>query len=353
MILLLEGDNNNLYRYGLVGKDGVVETGIRSGAAAMKRTVLVLKNSRGINRIGYRVVDGGSRFNRTVMERTASLTERLGESSLIAVDNDRRMKELIDFCWEHCVDCRHYILSDTAFFTALPEASRTFAIPFELTEQGLHKYGRDGILHGWALKKYAGLGLRPADKVITILLNDRTNVVASRNGQPVAVSNGFAGTDGILSRTGCGWIDTSIVFRMFASGFSHRRIRKVLSEASGFKAFLGGSFGLRDILSRQDARSRFAQDVFSYQLLKCIGAYAAVLDGIGAIVFIGEGRKEMKGWVQGFLTRMAVLGLQIKSARSADKRPLLTAAGSRVCACYFATDQWQAMADLITERSSP
>jgi len=350
MILLLETDKN-VFRYGLVDKGVITEQGSWTGLAAMKRKVLALRKSRDIRLIGYRVAGGGSRFRRSAMERTASLVARLGETSRTTADNDRRIKELIDFCWERFVDTRHFILCDAAPYSSLPEAARSYAIPFERTAQGLQKHGQNGILHEWALRTYFGSAPARKGKVITILLGDSTNVVAFRNGQPVAVSNGYSVTDGIMSRTGCGWIDTSIVFRMFASGKSASHIQKVLSEESGFKAFLGGSFGLSAILSRRDAKACLARDIFSYQLLKCLGAYAAVLDGLDAVVIIGEDSPQVRDWAQGFVRELTFLGLRTRPRGVGAKAPLLTVAGSAVSAYYFVCDRWQAMAELVAVKA--
>lgn len=198
---------------------------------------------------------------------------------------DALMHELASFLAQRLPACRHVILSDADIYNSMPGYARSYALPLKYTEAGLVKYGRNGLIHGWALRQLVALKGARAGKVITVFLNDNTDVVAFKDGQPLMSSHGFSGQDGIMSRTGCGAIDTSIVFQLFADGHTRESIEHVLAQESGFMALLGGKAGIVELLGGNDPASVSARDIFAYQLLKAIGAGVAVLEGLDVRAF--------------------------------------------------------------------
>ena len=81
--------------------------------------------------------------------------------------------------------------SDTEFFSSLPQSARSYALPFEYTEMGLIKYGRNSLVHEWAVKKLRAVNGSRTEKLITICLNNSTDVVAHKDGRPLLSSHGF------------------------------------------------------------------------------------------------------------------------------------------------------------------
>ena len=217
--------------------------------------------------------NGGRYINRSVMELTESLAAHIGEAPCFGPNSNISIRELFNFCRERFMDSRHFILCDSAFFLNMPEYARDYAIGFEYTEGGLVRCPRNGIVHEWAVNRIAAIKTPKTGKVITVFLNEGADVVALKGGRPVMTSQGFSDFDGIMSQTGCGSIDTSIIFRLFFAGYSLESIYQVLSRESGFKAL---------------ADEKLAMDIFSYQLIKTIGAFTAVLEGVeGVFVEIG------------------------------------------------------------------
>jgi len=223
---------------------------------------------------------------------------------------------------------------DAKFFRSLPESHRIFAIPYGLSKQGIQKYGRQGMVHQWALKKIGAVIKKKPLKIITIFINGHTNVVATKNDHPIEVSNGFSLTDGVFSETGCGAIDSSIVFQLLAGRTSRMRIQDLLSKQSGFKALAGGSVKLKSILGRRDPKAKFAREVFCYQILKYIGAYAASLGGVDLILFIGEANLENVGFARQLIGHLKFMGFKPKPNFSVGKSSFLTGEKASVKA-YF------------------
>jgi acetate kinase len=256
------------------------------------------------------------------------------------------MRELFNFCRKRFMDSRHFILCDSAFFLNMPEYARAYAIGFEYTEAGLVRYPRNGIVHEWAVKRLIAIKGPNLKKIITIFLNGGADVVALKDGRPVMTSQGFSDFDGIMSQTGCGLIDTSIVFRLFSAGYSLESIYQVLSQESGFKALVGEKLRLSDLIVRRDIKAREAMDIFSYQLIKTIGACGALLEGVDSIVFIGDDQKEIQDWTYHFLRHVEFLGLK-RHKKRINKDTLLMTADSPIEAYYFGFDKWSVMSQLL------
>jgi acetate kinase len=264
-----------------------------------------------------------------MMELTASLAAHIGEAPYFGPNRDILMRELFNFCSERFEGLRHFIFCDSAFFLNMPEYARSYAIPFEYTEGGLIRYPRNGIVHEWAVNSLVSIKGPKTGKTITIFLNDGADVVALKDGRPVMTSQGFSDFDGVVSQTGCGLIDTSIVFQLFSAGYSLKSIYQVLSQESGFKALIGEELRLSDLIVRDDTKAIKALDIFSYQLIKAIGACVALLEGVDSVVFIGDNEKEIHGWTCHFLRNMKFL-----------KDPPIKS-------YYFGFDKWQLMAQLL------
>jgi acetate kinase len=137
-----------------------------------------------------------------------------------------------------------------------------------------------------------------------------------------------------LSETGCGEIDSAIVFQLLADGVSKGQVEKLLSKQSGFKALAGGLFKLKDVLRRRDAKAKFTREVFCYQILKNIGSYITSLSGLDLILFIGEDQMEIKNLVSELLLSLRFIGVQRKENVFRGEVSLLTESNSLVKA-YF------------------
>ena len=330
-MLLLDADKEAV-GYCLKDNDRTIEQGQEQETGLLKEKLCRLNKDHEIKAVGYRVKNGGQSIDQSVMELTPSLAAHIGESPCFGPGNDMLTKELFNFCSERFENCRHFVLCDSAFFLNMPQYARAYAIPFEYTQGGLVRYPRNGIVHEWAVKKLAAVKAPKRRKIITVFLNDGADVVALKGGRPVVTSQGFSDFDGIISQTGCGPIDTSIVFQLFSAGYSLENIYQVLSQESGFKA-LGGP------------KAALAKDIFSYQLVKAIGACVAVLEGVDTIVFIGDDQKETQDWTYDFLRRMEFLGLK-RGKNTIDKDTLLMTADSPIEAYYLVFDKWSVMARL-------
>jgi acetate kinase len=233
------------------------------------------------------------------------------------------------------MDNKNIAAPDADFFATIPAHARYYAIPYEQTRQGIQKTVRQGDVHQWAVKKSLEIDHRCHRRMITVMLGDQTNLVAFDQGVARASSDGFSESDGIVSSTGAGAIDTAIVFQLFAARKSCAYIKDLLSKESGFLALAGSPNTLVDIIVREDAKARFAKEIYCYQVLKSIGSLVAILGGLDAIVFIGEPFWGIKNLALDLSCQMKFLGLNNRSFVIGDEVGLLTHEDSRVSAYYF------------------
>ncbi|MBF0620004.1 MAG: hypothetical protein HQL19_07545 [Candidatus Omnitrophica bacterium] len=343
MIVLLDAKKQATH-FCLMDKEHIVEQGFEPELSRLKERLCQWHQEHDIEKVGYRVMNGGMSIDRTVMERTIALAAHIGEDPCLGFNSDSIMKELVEFCAKRFVSSRHFMICDSAFFLSMPRHSRLYAIPFEYSESGIIRYGRQGMVHEWAAKTLAGKGVMAA-KTIHIVLNDSADVVALKDGKPVMISQGFSSVDGMMSKTGCGAIDTSIVFQLFADGVSAEDIEQILAEESGFKALTGSVQGFSSLVVKDDLKSCVAKEMFAYHLLKTIGAYAAILDGVDALVFIGNNAEGVRDWVCTFIEQLEFLGLKKKRITADDT--VLTSGSSSIGAYYLNAGTWSLMSQAL------
>lgn len=233
------------------------------------------------------------------------------------------------------MDDKGGIPQDADFFATIPAYARYYAIPYEQTRRGIRRIGRQAAVHQRAAEQACQIDYRCRRRMITVLMGDRSNLAAFHNGTPQATSDGFSESDGIVSSTGAGAIDTAIVFQLFAAKKSCAYIEDLVSRESGFLALAGAGHTLIDILTRQDEKACFAREVYAYQLLKAIGSLTAILGGVDAVVFTGEARQELKDLALELSGQMRFLGLDCRSCVIGDEVGLLTHDSSLVSAYYL------------------
>jgi acetate kinase len=213
----------------------------------------------------------------------------------------------------------HFLLCDTAFFTGLPAAASTYAIPHPLRQQGLKRYGGFGLCHQWVWEQVRARGLSPAGRLISVYLGNNTNLAAIEGGEPRETTIGFTGVEGILSATRCGDLDPTIALHLRASGMSFTQINRLLSRESGFAGLLGRPCGLREILTAGgDPEVAAVREIFRYSVSKYVGAFAAVLGGVEAVAFASEEPERGAGFAQEICRRLDRL-LAAGGGRAGDR----------------------------------
>lgn len=208
---------------------------------------------------------------------------------------------------------------DTAFFAELPDVARRYALPLDLvTSCPIRRYGFHGIAHralweGWSRRT----GERAASRVISLQLGSGCSVAALRDGVPVDTSMGFSPNEGLVMATRSGDIDPGLLtWLQKEKGLDPAETERLLNEESGLLGLSGISGDMRELLQSTEREAQLAIEIFCYRARKYIGAYAAVLGGIDAILIGGGIGEHAPAIREGILRGMDFLGVHVDSERN-------------------------------------
>jgi acetate kinase len=242
--------------------------------------------------VAHRVVHGGERFaepTRIDAEVEAEIAKLCPLAPLHNPANlagIRATRELLP-------GLVHVAVFDTAFHQTMPRRARAYALPRELAERhGIRRYGFHGPSHAHVAARAAEhLGEDVRDlRLITCHLGNGCSVCAVEYGRSVETSMGMTPLEGLAMGTRCGDLDPGVILHLLRSGYGVDDLDRLLNEQSGLAGMSGAGKDLRDIEQRAaagDEDCRLALHVFAHRLRKYIGAYAAVMGGVDAIVFTG------------------------------------------------------------------
>ena len=282
---------------------------------AALREVLARLPDGPVAAVGHRVVHGGERLIaptriddkvEAIIEECAVFAPLHNPAGLAGIRAARRVFP----------DVPHVAVFDTAFHAQLPPHAYTYAVPYALyLEKGVRRYGFHGPSHQY-MALCAAEHLRTDVsrlKLITCHLGGGASVAAIDGGVSVETSMGMTPLEGLVMGTRCGDLDPAIPLQLARDGMAFDRIDQLLNRESGLAGLSGIDDDFRDIQTAAasgDTRARLAIDVFVHRIRKYIGAYAAVMGGVDAIVFtggIGENAAAVRSRVCESLVYMGVV----------------------------------------------
>jgi acetate kinase len=282
------------------GKDAVIFDDYQESHAVSVKMVLdalthpeygVVKSMKEINAVGHRVVHGGEYFAGSVII-TDEVKEALEKCCDLAPLHNPANLIGIAACEEIMPGVPQVGVFDTAFHQTMPERAYLYALPYEYYEKyKVRRYGFHGTSHRFVSEEVCKMMDRPYDqtKVITCHLGNGGSVCAVRNGKSIDTTMGFTPLEGLVMGTRAGDVDVAAVtYLMKKEGLSADEMDNILNKKSGVLGLSGVSSDFRDIEEAAEAgndRAEIALDVFAYKVAKRIGAYAAAMNGVDAIVF--------------------------------------------------------------------
>ena len=282
------------------GKDAVIFDDYQESHAVSVKMVLdalthpeygVVKSMNEINAVGHRVVHGGEYFAGSVII-TDEVKEALEKCCDLAPLHNPANLIGIAACEEIMPGVPQVGVFDTAFHQTMPERAYLYALPYEYYEKyKVRRYGFHGTSHRFVSEEVCKMMDRPYDqtKVITCHLGNGGSVCAVRNGKSIDTTMGFTPLEGLVMGTRAGDVDVAAVtYLMKKEGLSADEMDNILNKKSGVLGLSGVSSDFRDIEEAAEAgndRAEIALDVFAYKVAKRIGAYAAAMNGVDAIVF--------------------------------------------------------------------
>ncbi|TVT39493.1 acetate kinase [Hymenobacter setariae] len=295
----------------------------------------VIQDPSDIDVVGHRVVHGGESFSQATpitpevkaeIQRLFGLAPLHNPANYLGIEVAERVFPR----------ARQVAVFDTAFHQTLPEKAFRYALPTALyTEQRIRRYGFHGTSHQYVAAQAAAYLGQPDARLITIHLGNGCSMAAVRGGQSLDTSMGFSPLAGLVMGTRSGDVDPSILLHLTGPlGYSPEQVNTLLNKESGMLG-LAGSNDMRDIsqaLAAGDAAAQLAYDIYAYRIRQYIGAYAAVLNGLDAIIFtagVGENDALVRQLV---CQDIDFFGLVLAEAQNQQRQPGLrdlSAPGSR------------------------
>jgi acetate kinase len=300
---------------------------------------------RELTSVSHRLHHGGDRIRVPAQRVTAESVGLIHEVQRFQPEHNGLTHEVLQELLAALPDVPHFVLCDTAFFLDLPEPASAYAVPAELRNRGVRRYGGSGLAHEWIWQDVRERFGRAVSRVISIRLGDHPNVAALREGRPMDTTMGFTPVEGIPSHTGCGDLDVSVVFELHASGMSLREINEMLSARSGFRALVGRKCGFRELVAPGlDPDRAWARKILRYDLVRSVGACAAVLGGVDAVVFAAEDPGGCNAFILEICRDLESLGLRVRPEGPSGKDGVFSERVSGVMAVNIETKLWRVMA---------
>ena len=286
---------------------------------------------------GHRVVHGGSRFVAPVRIDPAVIAALRALIPLAPLHQPHALAA-IDALVKLHPTLPQVACFDTAFHHTMPPVAADFALPRQLTKDGVRRYGFHGLSYEYiasVLPDY--LGAAADGRVVVAHLGSGASICAMQARQSRATTMGFTALDGLPMGSRCGNLDPGVVLYLLQEkGMSPGAISDLLYHSSGLLGVSGISDDMRTLLASKDAPAREAVDLFVYRIGRELGSLAAALGGLDAIVFtagIGEHAPEIRGRV---LRDAAWLGVAVGDQLDG---PRLTRPDSRVSAWVVPTNE--------------
>jgi acetate kinase len=296
--------------------------------------------SRPLAALGHRVVHGGARYSRP-QRVTAELLAELEALVPLAPLHEPHNLAPIRMVMTINPDLPQVACFDTAFHRTAPEVEQAFALPYELYEEGVRRYGFHGLSYEYIASVLPERAPEIADgRIVVAHLGNGCSACAMKARVSVATTMGFTALDGLPMGTRCGALDPGVVLHLIQQkGMSADRLVDLLYRRSGMLGLSGISSDFRELLASKEPRARFAIDVFCYCAARQIGSLAAALGGIDGIVFtagVGENAAPIRSAI---CHACAWLGLEIDEAANRQHRDRISTSESRVAGYVIKTDE--------------
>ena len=307
-----------------------------------------IKDLKEIDAVGHRIVQGGDKYNKSVIvdKQVEQDIEELCD--LAPVHNAGHLKGI------RAVDALmpttpQVCVFDNAFHSTMPDYAYLYAIPYELYEKyHIRRYGFHGTSHRYVSQrvcKILGLDVNNS-RIITCHIGNGASVAAVLNGKVIDTSMGLTPLAGLMMGSRCGDIDASAVtYLMDKLGKKPQEMADYLNKQSGVLGITGISSDMRDVenaAQKGNKRAKLALEMYDYRIKKYIGAYAAALGGVDAIVFTAGVGENQTGTREQACAGLEFLGIKIDKAKNATihgEEAIISTPDSKVKVVVVPTDE--------------
>jgi acetate kinase len=236
---------------------------------------------------------------------------------------------------------------DTAFHRGHAEVADRYALPDSLYQDGVRRYGFHGLSYEYIARTLPAVapGIA-AGAVVVGHLGSGASMCAMRNGKSVDSTMGFTALDGLPMGTRCGQLDPGVVLYLLAvKRYDVGAVERLLYESAGLRGLSGISNDVRDLLASPDPRAALALDYFVYHVARHLGALAASMGGLDALVLTGGISENSAVMRARICARAAWLGVRLDEAANLAGGPRISTPDSAVSAWVVPTDEERMIAE--------
>jgi acetate kinase len=293
--------------------------------------------------VGHRVVHGGPTYSQP-QRITPAMLEELHRISPFDPEHLPEEIQLIEAFHHRFPELPQVACFDTAFHYDLPRVAQMLPIPRRYEAQGVRRYGFHGLSYAFLMEELSRLDGTAAahSRVILAHLGNGASLAAVHHGKPVDTSMSFTPTAGVPMSTRSGDLDPGLVGYMARTEqMSVKQFNEMVHFQSGLLGISETSADMRDLLDRElhDVRAAEAIALFCYQVKKWIGAFAAALGGVNALVFaggIGENAPTVRTRI---CDGLGFLGIELNEGRNVANSGVISMETSRVPVRVIPTDE--------------
>jgi len=313
-------------------------------AAALDALMSRLRD-RGLDRddlaaVGHRIVHGGDRHRepqRVTPEVVADLR------ALVPIDPNHLPHAIaaIEAVGRAYPAVPQVVCFDTAFHSRMPRVARLYALPRQLAQEGIVRYGFHGLSYECVMEELRRLEPEAFDACVVVAhLGNGASMAAVRGGVGVDTTMGFTPTGGLVMGTRSGDLDPSVPLFLL-KGRSLTEVSDLLNKQAGLLGVSGTSADMRDLLGREtdDGRAAEAVALFCYQAKKFLGALAAALGGLDALVFTGGIGEHSATVRERICDGLEFLGIRLDPDRNAAHARVISSDDATVRVRVVPTDE--------------
>lgn len=337
---------------GLIEKIGEKGSKIKTYKQGIKIMINGLLESRKIKSldeikaVGHRVVHGGMLSQSCLIDnKVIGVIKKLSEFA--PLHNPQNLKGIIEMR-KVLPNVKHAAVFDTAFHQTMPKISYIYAIPYEFYKKyGIRRYGFHGTSHQYVGQKAAEILKKPFESLnlITCHLGAGCSIAAIKKGRVIDTSMGFTPLEGLIMGTRSGDIDPGIpIYIQKKLKINPEQLDNLLNKKSGLLGISGVGEDFREILAcarKGNPRCKLALEMFCYRIKKYVGAYAAALGNVDAIIFTA-GIGEHNVFIRDCVSDIDCLGIQVdkeKNRKMDGKEGVISTSNSKIKVLVIPTDE--------------
>lgn len=291
-----------------------------------------------IGAVGHRVVFGGAAYTRPTLVDDGLIAEVEKLVPFFPLHLPHNLASIRALIEQH-PKVPQVVCFDNSFHRTQPRVAQLYALPRSMTDQGIRRYGFHGLSYEYISRRLVDL-VPTASKVVVAHLGSGASMCAIRDGKSIECTLGFSGLDGLPMGTRTGPLDPGVIlYLMQALGMDAVGIEKLVYTESGLLGVSGISNDMRDLLASEEPSAEEAVELFVYHIAKQLGALAAALQGVDAIVFTA-GVGEHAAVIRERVCRKAKwLGVQLDPAANEAHGPRISTDQSPISAWVIPTDE--------------